>query len=141
MSRSGSKPLSRWSTPFGGLQVYVPQTIDYRNVDGGGDSVLYEGWQTLDGAATEFFLRARKTYGDSDITRLNTQRYFYAALFARLRSMTVWDIARMIPVFTTYMETDPQSFRYRQRRRQHAQRRQLQDHDGPGAGVYGAALL
>ena len=91
---------------FGGLQVYVPQTIDYRNVDGGGDSVLYEGWQTLDGAATEFFLRARKTYGDSDITRLNTQRYFYAALFARLRSMTVWDIARMIPVFTTYMETD-----------------------------------
>ena len=53
-----------------------------------------------------FFLRARKTYGDSDITRLNTQRYFYAALFARLRSMTVWDIARMIPVFTTYMETD-----------------------------------
>ena len=91
---------------FGGLQVYVPQTIDYRGVDGGGDSYLEQGWQTLDGAGAEFFLRARKTYGDSDITRLNTQRYFYAALFARLRSMTVWDIARMIPVFMNYMETD-----------------------------------
>ncbi len=34
------------------------------------------------------------------------QRYFYAALFARMRSMTVWDIAKLLPVITSQMETD-----------------------------------
>ena len=79
---------------FGGIRVYVPQDMDY------GGSHLSQGYQTMDGAAAEFFLRTRHIYADSDLGRLRMQRYFYAALFARMRSMTVWDIAKLLPVIT-----------------------------------------
>lgn len=85
---------------FGGIKVYVPQDMDY------GGSHLSQGYQTMDGAAAEFFLRTRHIYADSDLGRLRMQRYFYAALFARMRSMTVWDIAKLLPVITSQMETD-----------------------------------
>lgn len=85
---------------FGGIKVYVPQEMDY------GGSHLSQGYQTMDGAAAEFFLRTRHIYADSDLGRLRMQRYFYAALFARMRSMTVWDIAKLLPVITSQMETD-----------------------------------
>ena len=71
-----------------------------------GGSHLSQGYQTMDGAAAEFFLRTRHIYADSDLGRLRMQRYFYAALFARMRSMTVWDIAKLLPVITSQMETD-----------------------------------
>lgn len=92
--------LTQMIDTFGGIQVYVPQEMDYNG------SHLDAGYQTMDGAAAEFFLRTRHIYADSDIGRLNMQRYFYAALFARLRSMNVWDIAKLLPVFVSYMETD-----------------------------------
>ncbi len=85
---------------FGGIKVYVPQEMDY------GGSHLNQGYQTMDGAAAEFFLRTRHIYADSDLGRLRMQRYFYAALFARMRSMTAWDIAKLLPVITSQMETD-----------------------------------
>ena len=98
--------LSELIDILGGIDVNVPEEIDYRNVAGGGNSYLPAGYQRLTGAQAEFFLRARKTYGTSDLKRLEVQRYFYSALFARLRSMTVVDIARMLPFMLTYVETD-----------------------------------
>lgn len=98
--------LSELIDILGGIDVNVPEEIDYRNVKGGGNSYLPAGYQRLTGAQAEFFLRARKTYGTSDLKRLEVQRYFYSALFARLRSMTVVDIARMLPFMLTYVETD-----------------------------------
>ena len=86
---------------LGYIQVYVPDTIDY-----GDGSRLEQGLQWMDGATAEFFLRARETYTQGDIQRLNVQRYFYSAMFARLRDMTVWDIAKILPVVMNYMETD-----------------------------------
>ena len=52
---------------FGGIQVYVPQDMDY------GGSHLSQGYQTMDGAAAEFFLRTRHIYADSDLGRLRMQ--------------------------------------------------------------------
>lgn len=86
---------------LGPIQIYVPDTIDY-----GDGSRLDQGLQWMDGATAEFFLRARETYTQGDIQRLNVQRYFYSAMFARLRDMTVWDIAKILPVVMNYMETD-----------------------------------
>ena len=86
---------------LGPIQIYVPDTIDY-----GDGSRLEQGLQWMDGATAEFFLRARETYNQGDIQRLNVQRYFYSAMFARLRDMTVWDIAKILPVVLNYMETD-----------------------------------
>ena len=86
---------------FGGVELYVPQEMDY------GGSHLDEGYQTLNGAACEFLLRTRKIYLDGDIGRLNMQRQFYAALFRKLKSIgNIWDVAKLTPAVLNYMETD-----------------------------------
>lgn len=84
---------------IGGVRMLVPQVMDY------GGSHLDPGYQTLDGAACEFFLRTRHIYSNSDLGRLNMQRYFYAAMFAKLRSMTIWDIAKNLPFYLSMVET------------------------------------
>lgn len=82
---------------FGGVEINVPVDVDYSAI-GQGASVIHAGYQTLDGAAMEFLLRARKVYPDGDIGRLNMQRQFYAALFRKLKSIgNIWDAARLTP--------------------------------------------
>ena len=51
---------------FGGVEINVPVDVDYSAI-GQGASVIHAGYQTLDGAAMEFLLRARKVYPDGDI--------------------------------------------------------------------------
>ncbi len=91
---------------FGGVEINVPVDIDYAAL-GLGDSYIPAGYQTLDGTAMEFLLRARKVYPDGDIGRLNMQRQFYAALFRKLKSIgNIWDVAKLTPAVLNYMETD-----------------------------------
>lgn len=85
------------------LQVYVPVTMEY---DG---SRLEAGYRWLQGEELEFFLRQRKDSSATprgDIDRLNNQRYFYAALFRYMLSMSWQEMVRLMPVFLQYMETD-----------------------------------
>lgn len=91
---------------FGGVEINVPFDVDYAAI-GEGNSVIRAGYQTLNGEAMEFLLRARKIYPDGDIGRLNMQRQFYAALFRKLKSIgNIWDVARLAPAVLNYMETD-----------------------------------
>ena len=86
---------------FGGIELYVPQEMDY------GGSHLNQGYQTLNGDACEFMLRTRKIYPDGDIGRLRTQRQFYSGLFRKLKSIgNIWDVAKLTPAVLNYMETD-----------------------------------
>lgn len=87
---------------FNGIQVYVPHRMEY---DG---SILDPGLQTMNGDAVEFFVRNRhgEGYAQGDIARLDMQRYFYQGLFARIRTATVWDIAKLTPVALKYVTTD-----------------------------------
>ena len=86
---------------FGGIEIYVPQDMDYEG------SHLSQGYQTLKGDACEFLLRARHIYTNGDLGRLNMQRQFYAALFRRLKSIdNIWDVAKLTPAVLNYMETD-----------------------------------
>ena len=85
---------------FGGIELYVPQEMDYKG------SHLDQGYQTLKGDACEFLLRTRHIYPDGDIGRLNMQRQFYSALFRRLKSIgNIWDVAKLTPAVLNYMET------------------------------------
>ena len=88
---------------FNGVEVYVPHDIE----DGKG-SKLYAGYQTLYGEEAEFFVRCRygEGYERSDLDRLNMQRYFYSALFRRLRSISVWEAVKMVPIAMEYITTD-----------------------------------
>ena len=88
---------------FGGIEVYIPHDMSFAG------SVLKQGYRNLDGASAEFFVRCRhgEGYANSDIDRLNMQRYFYAGLFKRARSMGVTDILNQLPlVFKNYIKTD-----------------------------------
>ena len=86
---------------FGGIELYVPQEMDYKG------SHLDQGYQTLNGDACEFLLRTRHIYNNGDIGRLNMQRQFYSALFRRLKSIgNIWDVARLTPAVLNYMETN-----------------------------------
>ena len=85
---------------FGGIEVYIPQTIEYNG------SKLEQGLRNLDGASAEFFVRNRKSYAQGDIARLDMQRYFYQGLFKRIRTATVWDLAKLEPVALNYVTTD-----------------------------------
>ena len=74
-----------------------------------GGSKLLKGYRNLNGASAEFFVRCRHGdgYANSDIDRLNMQRYFYAGLFKRARAMGVTDILNQLPlVFKNYIKTD-----------------------------------
>lgn len=85
---------------FGGIELYVPQEMDYKG------SHLDQGYQTLNGDACEFLLRTRHIYNNGDIGRLNMQRQFYSALFRRLKSIgNIWDVAKLTPAVLNYMET------------------------------------
>ena len=88
---------------FGGIEVYIPHDMSFAG------SVLKQGYRNLDGASAEFFVRCRhgEGYANSDIDRLNMQRYFYAGLFKRVRSMGVTDVIAQLPlVFNNYIHTD-----------------------------------
>ena len=86
---------------FGGIELYVPQEMDYKG------SHLDQGYQTLNGDACEFLLRTRHIYPNGDIGRLNMQRQFYAALFRKLKSIgNIWDVAKLTPAVLNYMETN-----------------------------------
>ena len=88
---------------FGGIEVYIPHDMSY------GGSKLLKGYRNLNGASAEFFVRCRhgQGYANSDIDRLNMQRYFYAGLFKRARAMGVTDILNQLPlVFKNYIQTD-----------------------------------
>ncbi len=87
---------------LGGINVYVPQPMSYAG------SSLDQGWQWMDGAAAEFFVRNRQGDGfeRGDIDRLDNQRHFYSAVFRRLLDMTPTDIMNLLPVFESYCNTD-----------------------------------
>ena len=88
---------------FGGIEVYIPHDMSFAG------SALKQGYRNLDGASAEFFVRCRhgQGYSNSDIDRLNMQRYFYAGLFKRVRSMGITDVLNQLPlVFNNYIHTD-----------------------------------
>ena len=88
---------------FGGIEVYIPHDMSFAG------SALKQGYRNLDGASAEFFVRCRhgEGYANSDIDRLNMQRYFYAGLFKRARAMGVTDILNQLPlIFNNYIKTD-----------------------------------
>ena len=82
-----------------GIDVYIPEAIVK------GNSRLEAGYHTLLGADVQFLVRYRG-YSTSDIGRLGAQRYIYQGLFTKLRSSSVTDLVRLMPVVAMYVKTD-----------------------------------
>lgn len=92
---------------FDGVMVYVPQDMRYYNDKTGAlEGELLQGWRKLKGAECEFFLRYRQGLVRGDLDRLVMQRQFYAGLFRRLKTASVGDIVKLLPVAQKYIRTD-----------------------------------
>lgn len=94
---------------FGGIDVYVPNDIitydDYGNVS----YALYQGWNKLRDYDLEYFLRARSAAGMQlgDVDRLQNQRYFYSAVFRKVKTASVSDLIKLVPyIGERYLNTD-----------------------------------
>lgn len=99
--------LTEMVDAFGGVEVYVPQNMRYYNEKTGAlEGELLQGWRTLLGGDCEFFLRYRQGLPRSDLDRLVMQRQFYAGLFRRLKTASVGDIVKLLPVAQKYIKTD-----------------------------------
>lgn len=92
---------------FDGVKVYVPRDMRYYDEKTGElTGELLQGWRWLKGAECEYFLRYRQGLARADLDRLVMQRQFYAALFRRLKTASVGDIVKLLPVAQKYIKTD-----------------------------------
>jgi len=92
---------------FDGVAVYVPQDMrDYNPKSGALEGELLQGRHKLMGRECEFFLRYRQGLIRGDLDRLVMRRQFYAGLFRRLKTASVGDIIKLLPVAEYYIRTD-----------------------------------
>lgn len=93
---------------MGGVYMDVPFNIDW-----GGDLKLDKGPQRLDGAHAEIIVRHRGAEGTSDgnyalgdISRLQVQRLFMAAVMKQVMGLSKTEMLGMIPTLLNYFSTD-----------------------------------
>jgi LCP family protein required for cell wall assembly len=85
ISTSGFRELVE---QLGGVDVFVPQTMNYQDQAGGFAMNLTSGWQSLNGEQAEQFARFREE-GMGDLPRVQRQQALITALMQRLNSPTV----------------------------------------------------
>ena len=85
ISTSGFRELVE---QLGGVDVFVPQTMNYRDQAGGFAMNLTSGWQSLNGEQAEQFARFREE-GMGDLPRVQRQQALITALMQRLNSPIV----------------------------------------------------
>ena len=93
---------------MGGVRMNVPFDIDWGN-----GLSLEKGMRTLDGAHAEMIVRHRGANGSSDgdyslgdISRLQVQRLFFAALIEQMMGLSKSDLIGMVPTLLRYFSTD-----------------------------------
>ncbi len=93
---------------IGGVDMYVPMDMYYRDPSQGLYINLKEGYQHLDGKAAEQFVRYRYGYATGDIGRGDAQKVFISAFMDKLLSSikdagTITSLAQNL---VTYVDSD-----------------------------------
>lgn len=87
---------------IGGVDMYVPQRMEYYDPEQKLYINLFEGYQTLDGEKAEQFVRYRYGYPDGDIGRGNAQKLFMTAFVKKvLSSISITDVKVITDLATT----------------------------------------
>ncbi|MGI5895825.1 MAG: LCP family protein [Oscillospiraceae bacterium] len=93
---------------IGGVTMDVPYDYDW-----GGGLTVKKGLQTLDGAHAEVIVRHRGAAGSStgnyalgDISRLQIQRLFIAAMMEQLLELSKTELLGLVPTLLNYVSTD-----------------------------------
>jgi len=77
--------LAQTVDALGGVEVELPQSMEYRDPAQGLVIHLPAGKQTLDGKEAEQLIRYRSGYARGDLDRLDTQKIFLAALLKKIK--------------------------------------------------------
>ncbi len=91
---------------IGGVEVDVPQKMEYHDPDQGLHISLDVGKQRLDGKNAEHFVRYRSGYVNADLGRLDAQKLFLRAFAARCRELKAPDYFRLVGASLTGVQTD-----------------------------------
>lgn len=89
---------------LGGVEINVPQDMDYVDPSAGLSIHLKKGKQRLNGKDAEKFLRYRSGYLRGDLGRMDAQKLFMAAMLKRLREVGASELCGLLTV--RGMETD-----------------------------------
>ena len=90
----------------GGVDVDVPQKMEYHDPAQNLHISLEEGRQRLDGRAAEHFVRYRSGYVNADLGRLDAQKLFLRAFARRCRELTAPDYFRLAGASLVGVQTD-----------------------------------
>ena len=91
---------------IGGVEVDVPQKMEYHDPAQNLHISLEEGRQRLDGRTAEHFVRYRSGYVNADLGRLDAQKLFLRAFARRCRELTAPDYFRLAGASLVGVQTD-----------------------------------
>ena len=91
---------------IGGVDVDVPQKMEYHDPAQDLHISLDAGMQHLDGKSAEHFVRYRSGYVNADLGRLDAQKIFLRAFAEKCRTLTAQDYFRLSGASLTGVQTD-----------------------------------
>ncbi|TAF02945.1 MAG: LytR family transcriptional regulator [Nostocales cyanobacterium] len=104
--RISTSGLRQLVDQLGGVDVFVPQGMNYQDNAGGLSVNLVSGWQTLKGEQAELFARFRESNA-GDIPRVQRQQALITALVQRLNSPTVLPrLPQITRIMRKYFDTN-----------------------------------
>jgi LCP family protein required for cell wall assembly len=104
--RISTSGLRQLVDQLGGVDVFVPQGMNYQDNAGGLSINLVNGWQTLNGEQAELFARFREA-NIGDLPRVQRQQALITALVQRLNSPTVLPrLPQITRIMRKYFDTN-----------------------------------
>ena len=91
---------------LGGVEVTIPENMEYEDCSQGLSIKLEAGKQLLDGDKAMQFIRYRAGYVRGDLARLDAQKIFLAALFDKIVSSGATDIVEVAQNLLSYSKSD-----------------------------------
>ncbi len=105
--RLGADSFQKGVDALGGVEITLPESMDYEDPAQGLSIHLEKGTQILDGEAAEWFVRYRADYVQGDLGRLDAQKLFLAALARKaLEGRSPMKLVRLATAMLTDVETD-----------------------------------
>jgi polyisoprenyl-teichoic acid--peptidoglycan teichoic acid transferase len=104
--RISTSGLRQLVDQLGGVEVFVPQSMQYKDIKSRFSVDLVKGWQTLNGEQAEEFVRYREA-NTGDLPRVQRQQALLGALRDRLNSPTVVTrLPQMVRIMRKYFDTN-----------------------------------
>lgn len=104
--RISTSGLRQLVDQLGGVDVFVPQGMNYQDQSGGLSMNLVSGWQTLNGEQAELFARFRELSA-GDLPRVQRQQTLITALVQRLNNPTVLPrLPQITRIMRKYFDTN-----------------------------------